>query len=329
MMPFSTDDRHNQSHDQLLQLAYQGDATAIATLMNRHLSRQQITAQVEWEGNRLHICLEAVRPPAPEPLTTVIHRTILKLKVPTLKTLKISCQQADTRELVWSQEQAIAPRSTANTVNPAHTALSKQDADRASQSLAAPITLQDWLSQTAKPSLAELMQPLSATNESEADLRFLRFSFSASETALLSLASIRQVMKVQPQSLLTVPDMPAFVIGICHFHGEMLWLVDLGLQLGFQGVTVGRSHLHAPSATAPQGHWMAIVIQAQSKSLGLIVPQVIDIERHAPTQLQPPTKDLFPATLLPFIQGYLVRSSSPVLDANALLADRRLQVHAA
>lgn len=313
-------DRASQNYTHLLQLAYQGDGEAIATLMNRHLARQNITATVVWEGNRLHVLLEAARIPDPEPLVSVIHRTILKLQVPTLKTLKVSCQQPGSHEISWSHEQSIAP----NLVEAAD--LLQPDSEPPQPPIATPISLEDWLSQKAQTSLAELIQPIPEAKEPEAATRFLRFSFSPSETALIDLSSIRQVMKVQPQSLLNVPDLPAFVVGVCNFHGEMLWMVDLGLQLGFQGTEIER-HSHLTSSF--HRSVMAIVIQSQGKSLGLMVPQVIDIERHDLSQLQPPTADLFPVTLLPFIQGYLVRSSSPVLDANRLVGDRRLQVHAA
>ncbi len=318
-------DHTSQNHTHLLQLAYQGDGEAIATLMNRHLIRQNITATVTWEGNRLHVLLEAAQIPDPDPLVSVIHRTILKLPVPTLKELKVSCQQPGSQEIAWSHAQSLTPNLAADTD------LLQQAPELPQQPVVAPISVEDWLSQKAQVSLAALIQPVSEVNEVEVAARFLRFSFSSSETALLALSNIRQVLQVQPQNLLKVPDMPGFVVGICNFHGEMLWMVDLGLQLGFQGSTSewGNRRSQLQGFVGSPHHGMAIVIQFQGKSLGLIVPQVIDIESHDPAQLQPPTADLFPATLLPFIQGYLVRSSSPVLDANTLIGDRRLQVHAA
>lgn len=316
MTPSPLSDDGSQKHAHLLQLAYQGDGAAIATLMNRHLNRHQITASVTWEGNRLHVLLEAARIPDTEPLVSVIYRTILKLQVPTLKALKVSCQKPGSLDIVWSHEQSITPNLAGDSD------LLQPPPESPQPPVVAPISLADWLSQKAQTSLAELIQPLSDLKEPESAERFLRFSFSPSETALLALGSIRQVLQVQSQSLLKVPDMPGCVVGICNFHGEMLWMVDLGLQLGFQGSTIGQGNRRSQAG-------MAIVIQSQGKSLGLIVPQVIDIESHDLTQLQPATADLFPATLLPFIQGYLVRSSSPVLDASTLLGDRRLQIHAA
>lgn len=324
VQPSETDQTPTHAH--LLQRAYSGDVTAMATLMNRHLIRQQMTAHVTWDGNRLHVLVEAVHVPTPESLFSVIYRTVRKLQVHTLEALRVTCQQVDADQIAWSLEQAVIHEiDDETTVLP-------PEADRDRQPIPAPISLQDWLNQQAQPSLAELIQPIPATSETETEERFLRFALSASETALLPLSQIRQVMQVQSHNLLTVPDMPAFVLGISNFHGEMLWMVDLGLQLGFQGTSMGWDRPRSLSSVGGEavpsaGHWMAIVIQAHGHSLGLIVSQVIDIESYDPTQLQSPTIDLFPPTLLPFMQGYLIRSSSPVLDVNTVIADHRLQLH--
>ncbi|MBI4782265.1 MAG: chemotaxis protein CheW [Oscillatoriophycideae cyanobacterium NC_groundwater_1537_Pr4_S-0.65um_50_18] len=323
------DDRQNHAH--LLQLAYQGDAKAIAMLMNRHLKRQKMVTQAGWRGNCLHVLIEAMQPPSPEPLMSSIHRTVLRLNLSRLNRLKVSCRQIGTSQFVWSQERTIAPTLTA--VN-----------SQSQAPLTTSISLADWLNQKPQADLSALLQPISTAATEPGELRFLRFSVSSAETALLPLISIRQVMKVMPHSILPVPDMPSSVLGIYNFRGEMLWLVDLGLQIGFQGVRTLQGNLLAQSAGAQTTAastakplsglgqflgWTAIVIQAQDKSLGLVVPEVIDIESYALGQLQPPAIDLFPSTVLPFIQGYLVRSSSPVLDANALIADSCLQIHAA
>ena len=325
-MAQSQDDGSNHAH--LLRLAYQGDARAIATLMNRHLKRQKMVAQVGWKGSALQVLIEAIQAPNPEPLMSSIYRTVTRLQLSSLKSLKVSCRQIGTPHIAWSQERAIASAEKAAQNGAA------QKSDRpVLPLLSAPTSLTDWLTQKAQAELSALIQPISTVDADQTELRFLRFSFSPSETALLPLTSIRQVMQVLPQRILPVPDMPTSVLGICNFRGEILWLVDLGLQIGFQGVAP-QNRLSSQAAYATQLSekflgWMAIVIQAQGKSLGLIVPEVIDIESHNPKQLQPPAIDLFPPTLLPFIQGYLVRSSSPVLDASALITDSRLQVHAA
>ncbi|MBV9389047.1 MAG: hypothetical protein JOZ78_21735 [Chroococcidiopsidaceae cyanobacterium CP_BM_ER_R8_30] len=70
-----------------------------------------------------------------------------------------------------------------------------------------------------------------------------------------------------------------------------------------------------------------IAIEADDKSIGIVVPQVVDIEVHKQEALQTPSPRLFHPRLLPFIQGYLMSSSSPVLDAKALIQDSQLQIY--
>lgn len=300
--------------------------------MNRHLKQRQMTAQVAWEETCLHILVEAAQALPPEPLASVIHKMVLKLQVAKLRSLKVSFRQSGQRQCAWSQQRTIAPTPHSPLPN-LPTALS---ADRVQLIPADPTSLADWLNQKAQAEF-EPIHPVTTDAEATA-VRFLRFSFSRDETALLPLMNIRQVMNVPSQNILPVPAMPDSVVGIYNFRGEMLWLVDLGLQIG-QGVTTKGDRLTAQPSFQPASQFsgssrqlsgrMAIVIQAQGQSLGLLVPDVMDIESHHPKQLQPPAIDLFPPGLLPFMQGYLVRSSSPVLDASALIHDRRFQVHAA
>lgn len=326
-----TPPRQNHSYSQLLQLACQGHAEAIAALMNRNLKPQQITAKVAWEETCLHISLEAAQVHPPDPLIAAIRKTVQRIQVKTFCSLKVSFWQSGVQQCAWSQQWAIPqtpqPQSDGSSLL----------RDRSQHMPANPISIADWLNQTAQTELFQHLHPLTVAGSEEPESRFLRFAFSPTEMALLPLQNIRQIVTVQAQNILPVPAMPEAVIGIYNFRGEMLWLVDLGSQFGIHSQTTTEdfspSHPSFPStysiperSSQRQGGVM-IVIQDQGKSLGLRVPKVIDIENHQLNQLKPPGSDLFPPGLLPFVQGYLVRSSSPVLDVSALISDRRLQAH--
>ena len=71
---------------------------------------------------------------------------------------------------------------------------------------------------------------------------------------------------------------------------------------------------------------MAIVLEVEGQNLGLIVPQIEDIEWHESPNLQPPSAGLFPDRLLPFVSGYLTEASSMVLSAAAIASAQTLQV---
>lgn len=189
--------------------------------------------------------------------------------------------------------------------------------------------------------------------------RFLRFQLCPESTALLGVEDVVTVVPVAIANILPVPHMPDFVLGLYNWRGEMLWLIDLGSQVGFAPLWDAGSftipadrqrqsrerhrsnpgdsiwpHPHLnPGETGESG--MAIVVQMADQTLGLVISQVYDIEEHVLETLQPPSIGLFPPKLIPFVQGYLIdedshptsRYRSTVLNLAAIFQDTRLQVH--
>lgn len=139
--------------------------------------------------------------------------------------------------------------------------------------------------------------------------RLLRFPLDAQESVLLSLNYVAEVLKIEPSDILPVPEVVNCVMGVCHWRGEMVWLINLCELLGY------------PSgwSTAQPSSLMMIVIQADGRSLGLGVPQVNDIELHDLDQLQAIVPGLFSPQLLPFVLGVLPQESSAVLNVSAIL----------
>lgn len=183
--------------------------------------------------------------------------------------------------------------------------------------------ISNWLSQGLINNQLEMVDEAIAPDpETE---RFLRFQFGE-DTALLPLASVKEVLKIAVEEILVVPDMPNCVLGVYNCRGEMLWLVDLHVQIGL--FSLARSPFNNQHLALPTSKFLtAIAIQADRKCLGIVVPQVIDIEVHSPQALQTPSTGLFPSRLLPFLQGYLTDTSSPVLDGKTLIQDSQLQMH--
>lgn len=151
--------------------------------------------------------------------------------------------------------------------------------------------------------------------------KFLRFQLGTEAIALLPLSIITQVMQVSVPEILPVPQMPGCVLGIYNWRGEMLWLIDLGQLVGFPPLLGPDIYLETV---------MAIAIQANDQSLGLIVPQINDIESHNPQHLHPPAVGLFPPEILSYLQGYLIGANKEVLmvlNAEALVEAPLWQTH--
>jgi positive phototaxis protein PixI len=143
--------------------------------------------------------------------------------------------------------------------------------------------------------------------------RFLRLQLCSENTALLAVDEIAAVVTVTVTDILPVPHMPSCVLGLYNWRGDMVWLVDLGQQVGFSGLGL------------PQ--FMAVIAEVNGQSLGLCVPQVHDIESHDPQLIHPPSSEMFSNQFLPFVQGYLTGDRTTVLNLSTLLQDSALNIH--
>lgn len=163
--------------------------------------------------------------------------------------------------------------------------------------------------------------------------KFLRFNFSADSTALLPLSTIKEVLNISLNKIHPVPHMAECLLGIYDYRGEILWLADLGEQLGLTP-SINYLNLDSSYQSLLEGEITSglmdtltvIVIQDKEKSLGIVVPKVVDIEIHDTQEIQPASEDLFSPQILPFLQGYLIGLSTPVLDPSSLVEDTQLQL---
>lgn len=174
--------------------------------------------------------------------------------------------------------------------------------------------------------LTRVASPPEATHSSDSSEKFLRFKLGLEGKALLSLSIIHQVMRISAVEILPVPQMPGCVLGIYNWRGEMLWLVDIGQLIGFPPL-YGDTNLSNGGQT---GEIMAIVVQTNEQYLGLVVPQINDIELHDIKQLNAPSIGLFSPEVLPYLQGYLIgenREVLMVLNAEAIARTPLWQVH--
>jgi positive phototaxis protein PixI len=146
--------------------------------------------------------------------------------------------------------------------------------------------------------------------------RFLRVQVCTETTALLPVDEIVSIAPISITEILPVPHMPNCVLGLYNWRGEMLWLVDLGRQVGFAGL------VQSGNST-----FMTLIVEVNDQSLGLCVPQVHDIESHDPQLVRGASSEMFSAQFLPFVKGYLTGDRTTVLNLAAVLQDPALNIH--
>jgi chemotaxis signal transduction protein len=305
--------------------AQRGETAAIASLLNHKLNSIGIQVQANRKGAQVAILVESDSTPDSQTLLAWLRQELSALQLDDIHTVAVYGRAIGARLPAWQEtiELPVAPRIDAKT-----------DVDH--------LQLSDWLRQGLDRNIAEFLQfPTrelagSALPEAEQS-QFLRFYFNSNEAALLPLEGIKEVLKVPVTAILPVPQMPPSVIGVYNCRGTILWLVDLGKQVGFGGIAESGWHRFAQSPN-PAGAMRSpfnlarqlltvIVVEIEHQTLGLVVPNVLDIEQHPLQHMQPPAADLFAPGLLPFIQGLLARSGTPVLSLSALMHDSTLQIH--
>lgn len=92
------------SKPNILELAKQGDAKAIAALMNRYLQPKGITATATREDSCLQIWLEAARAPSSTTLVNFVQSGLANLGVDVIKTVKVYGVQTGEPSPVWKEE---------------------------------------------------------------------------------------------------------------------------------------------------------------------------------------------------------------------------------
>lgn len=125
--------------------------------------------------------------------------------------------------------------------------------------------------------------------------RLLSLPLGTQGNSLLPLEAITEILRINVEEILTVPETPSCVLGAYNWRGNMLWLVDLDRIVGCPSLFD-----RAPLPTQP----IAIVVTIQDQSVGLVVRYVNDIELHDLKELLPARQGLFPSQLLPFLKGY-------------------------
>jgi positive phototaxis protein PixI len=150
----------------------------------------------------------------------------------------------------------------------------------------------------------------------EVGQRFLRVQVCPESTALLAVDEIIAIAPISITDILPVPHMPSCVLGLYNWRGDMLWLIDLGQQVGFSGL------LQLGSSS-----FMVVIVEVNDQTLGLCVPQVHDIESHDPQFIHAASSEMFSAQFLPFVKGYLTGDRTTVLNISKILQDSALNIH--
>ncbi|WP_017306145.1 chemotaxis protein CheW [Spirulina subsalsa] len=277
---------------------------AIRTLLNQKLQPQGITVNTTTQGSKLIIQLTASQPCDRARTVSKIQASLKTQKPQGLQTIDITAHQAGKGQL-WSHRLTLTP--PALTIDLAAWLESGSSLQESILEPSSPLE-PDALSPT--PTLREkpVLEPVSP------EQRYLCFQLGLDNKVMLPVEYIQEIVRVEVNQVLAVPDTPPYALGLYNWRGEMLWLVDLNLLLGLESFLSRQS---SPQEAINLGLLNVLVLKEQQLMLGVIVQQVEEIEQHSPEGLQSPV-GLFSPGLEPFILGYFREVQSIVLNAEAV-----------
>ncbi|WP_158517221.1 chemotaxis protein CheW [Moorena producens] len=294
---------------QILKLARQGNPNVIAAMLNHKLQHEGIIAKVKLHDSCLLVLLEADPAPLPGAVVRFIYHTISKLKPNSINTVKILGRSLTEKQPAWRKQIKL---ESIPVVLDLSTWLESGSTVRTNQ-VDYPVSWQKN-EQNFQGNQSQLPLATSVKVSVDAELppqeKFLRFQVGSGNGALLQVNCIQAILNVSVPEILPIPHTADSVIGIYNWRGEMLWLLDLNSLLGFPGLWQPKD--------MPRTKIMVIVLQVNSKLLGLVVSQVEEIEQHHWENLQPPDR-LLPLRFGHFVKAYIPEASSIILDAQRIV----------
>lgn len=147
---------------------------------------------------------------------------------------------------------------------------------------------------------------------------FLRLRLTPQIPVLLPIQQLTEVLNVSENEIMPISDLPAWVMGVHNWRGEILWMVDLGHLCGLAPWYQQPMSRTVHPAVVLNGNYSDNLTKSDFKgAVGIVVRQIEEIESFNPKLVQPSLPDsLLPemaALLAPFATGYWQKSEHEVL----------------
>jgi positive phototaxis protein PixI len=143
--------------------------------------------------------------------------------------------------------------------------------------------------------------------------QFLRFQLDPLTKAMLPIDHITEVLKIPFGQIVPIPQMPAWVMGVYNWRGEILWMVDLGHLIGLNSWYQHQGNLLRQTAIVLSPHRQRD--RSSNIHLGLIVGRVEDLESCDISTIQAAMSSQANPQLSNFMQGYWLKPEGEMILA--------------
>jgi positive phototaxis protein PixI len=161
------------------------------------------------------------------------------------------------------------------------------------------------------------------STSSRATEQFLRFHLVPNTTALLPIQQVTEVLTIPNSQIVPIFQMPAWVMGVYNWRGEILWIVDLGHLVGLTPWYQQASGASAYKALVLQASNQAAPTNLKSQMIGVVVNRIEDIEWCNPDLIQSAPSSTVTPELARFLRGYWLKSNGDMLaiiEGQAIIA---------
>ena len=184
-----------------------------------------------------------------------------------------------------------------------------------------------------RPSFDSLTTPKASRLSQQ---QFLRFHLEPDTKAMIPVCQLSEVLTVGLGQIVPIPHLPAWVLGVYNWRGEILWMVDLGYLLGltpWHQQSTRRSHYRTIILNGDIGYGekqrkSGFKSQDRNQMLGLVVNLVEDIEWCNPDDIQSPPTASVSDKLVPYLRGFWIKPDGDViltLDGQSIVAKMKNQ----
>lgn len=145
-------------------------------------------------------------------------------------------------------------------------------------------------------------------NENNLGDGYLKFRLNQQTAAVLSMRHTQEAVVVPVESVTSMPNMPACILGLMNWRSRIVWAIDLPRMLNLEALD-NRFR-----------QYNAIIIRVESVILGLVVQEIKGTTKFMPDDIRSPVGQVA-SSLVPYLRGCVVQQKEIllVLDAQAIV----------
>jgi Chemotaxis signal transduction protein len=143
--------------------------------------------------------------------------------------------------------------------------------------------------------------------------RYLVLHLVDQQLVMLPIDQLAEVFNLPLIQIVPIPDVPAVVMGVCNWRGEVTWVVDLGYLLGFAPLF---------QKGFSQTVYKVVLLQVDNQYVGLAVPKIGEMLNCSDQQIQEGGFSHINSNLARCLRGYFLNGDRQMvlaLDGHALI----------